>query len=181
MDVPPKIWPVLLYGGGVMKKLTPGRSRHESLVQGFENNGNVYRSSVKLKKELHHDLNYMGKVKHVILAIYGVEDRIEFIVGDYFEVVKYIRPDVIFLSPPWGGPEYLNQEIFDLSKMGNLDGDRIFKNAFDRTENVAYFVPRNTDTAQLAKLAGPEGRVEVRVFEFLILNVFFNFELFFEF
>lgn len=24
---------------------------------------------------------------------------------------------VIFLSPPWGGPEYLNLDVFDISSM----------------------------------------------------------------
>ena len=36
--------------------------------------------------------------------IYGVEDRIQFIVGDFFEVIPTLNiADVIFLSPPWGG------------------------------------------------------------------------------
>ena len=47
--------------------------------------------------------------------VYGVEERIEFIVGDFFSVVPSLRgADVIFLSPPWGGPEYLDQDIFDI-------------------------------------------------------------------
>merc|ERR1719354_227966 len=57
-------------------------------------------------------------------AVYGVADRIEFIVGDYFQIIKNLKPDVVFLSPPWGGPQYLNQEV---------------------CENIAYFVPRNTN------------------------------------
>ena len=31
-------------------------------------------------------------------AIYGVLDRIEFIVGDYFHIMPNLRPDVVFLS-----------------------------------------------------------------------------------
>lgn len=47
-------------------------------------------------------------------AIYGVEDRIEFIVGDYIKLVDTLQADTVFLSPPWGGPEYINvtYEIF---------------------------------------------------------------------
>ncbi len=42
--------------------------------------------------------------------VYGVEDRIEFIVGDFFDVVPTLTAaDVIFLSPPWGGPDYLTR------------------------------------------------------------------------
>lgn len=52
--------------------------------------------------------------------VYGVEDRIEFIIGDYFHVAPKLRADVVFLSPPWGGPEYLGAEVFDLETMIEL-------------------------------------------------------------
>jgi len=95
-------------------------------------------------------------------AVYGVADRIEFIVGDFFHIVPHLKADVVFLSPPWGGPQYLNKEVFDLQVMdGNLDGLEIFATALKVSENIAYFVPRNTNTDQLASLAGPGGRVEV--------------------
>lgn len=40
-------------------------------------------------------------------AIYGVADRIEFIIGDFLTLADSLKADVIFLSPPWGGPQYL--------------------------------------------------------------------------
>ena len=70
-------------------------------------------------------------------GVYGVEDRIEFIVGDFFQVMPSLKADVVFLSPPWGGPEYQNQEVFDLKEMGGcLDG---FK-AFEIAQQVSYAV-----------------------------------------
>lgn len=39
-------------------------------------------------------------------AVYGVENRIEFIVGDFFQLAPTLKADVVFLSPPWGGPNY---------------------------------------------------------------------------
>ena len=53
-------------------------------------------------------------------AVYGVEDRIEFIVGDYLQVAPLLRADVVFLSPPWGGPDYLEANVFDLETMISL-------------------------------------------------------------
>lgn len=39
-----------------------------------------------------------------------MEDRIQFIVGDFFKVIPTLTAvDVIFLSPPWGGPDYLEK------------------------------------------------------------------------
>ena len=38
--------------------------------------------------------------------VYGVESRIQFIVGDFVALAPRLRAHVCFLSPPWGGPEY---------------------------------------------------------------------------
>lgn len=94
--------------------------------------------------------------------VYGVEDKIEFIVGDFFSVVPHLKADVVFLSPPWGGPEYVSQDVFDLKLMGGMmDGFAVFAKAQKVTENIAYFVPKNTNVDQLASLAGKGGKVEV--------------------
>ena len=37
--------------------------------------------------------------------VYGVESKIEFIVGDFFQLAPSLIADAVFLSPPWGGPE----------------------------------------------------------------------------
>jgi len=96
--------------------------------------------------------------------VYGVEHKIDFIVGDFFQVVPYIKADVVFLSPPWGGPKYVNQEVFDLKKMGalgSINGLHVFDVARSITENIAYFVPRNSNREQLKLMAGPTERVMV--------------------
>ena len=38
-------------------------------------------------------------------TVYGVADRICFVHGDFLELAPRMRADVVFLSPPWGGPE----------------------------------------------------------------------------
>jgi len=53
--------------------------------------------------------------------IYGVEERIEFVLGDFVEWAKCFverqeknkerKIDVVFLSPPWGGPGYLSPKL----------------------------------------------------------------------
>ncbi|KAF7730799.1 Trimethylguanosine synthase [Apophysomyces ossiformis] len=93
--------------------------------------------------------------------IYGVEDRIEFIQGDFFQLAPSLKADVVFLSPPWGGPEYQQSAVFDLKTMIPGDGLRIYQLAKNITHNVAYFVPRNTDPEQLAWLAGPGQTAEI--------------------
>jgi len=85
--------------------------------------------------------------------IYGVADRIDFIVGNYFELCPYLSADVVFLSPPWGGPEYLKSPVFDIEKMGTLNGRQIFTETEKITKNIAYFLPRNIDPSQLLELS----------------------------
>ena len=52
--------------------------------------------------------------------IYGVENKIKFIEVDFFKFVEEGRQETInsvFLSPPWGGPGYKHDEVFDLDGM----------------------------------------------------------------
>ena len=42
-----------------------------------------------------------------------------------------------------------------------LDGFKIFYTALSVTENIAYFLPKNTNLDQIVSLAGPGGRVEI--------------------
>ncbi|KAI8992318.1 RNA cap guanine-N2 methyltransferase-domain-containing protein [Pilobolus umbonatus] len=93
--------------------------------------------------------------------IYGVEDRIEFILGSFFDLAPSLKADVVFLSPPWGGPSYLGATTYDLKSMMLGDGFKVFNMASQITPNVAYFVPRNTDPHQLASLAGPGNTCEI--------------------
>ena len=70
--------------------------------------------------------NRLGLCEHAIAkhnaAVYGVEDRIEFVLGDFFHVAKDLRADAVFLSPPWGGPEYLKEPVFKLKVRHRVTG-----------------------------------------------------------
>ncbi|KAJ9598683.1 hypothetical protein L9F63_010632, partial [Diploptera punctata] len=94
--------------------------------------------------------------------VYGVADRIEFVVGDFMTLIPTLRADVIFLSPPWGGPQYKNVDVYDIeSIMEPIGGTRLYQACQNVTDNIAYYVPRNINTDQLVMLAGPGGSVEI--------------------
>jgi len=87
--------------------------------------------------------------------VYGVADRIEFVHGDFTALAPRLRADVIFLSPPWGGPDYQAATEFDArTMMGGLDGFELLRLAFAISPHVAYYLPRNTARSQLAEMAG---------------------------
>ena len=76
--------------------------------------------------------------------VYGVEHKIEFILGDYLKVVPTLKADGVFLSPPWslGFPEYLEVfKNFVLEEMKPIPGHTVFHTARLLTDNVAYYAP----------------------------------------
>lgn len=110
--------------------------------------------------------------------IYGVEDRIEFILGDYTSfAASYPHRtsaksiDVVFLSPPWGGPSYLTTAPsssdknrgpkYSLSALSPLPGSELIELTRNISNNIALYVPRNTDLHEVSKLTEGEEKVEV--------------------
>ncbi|KAJ6624914.1 Tgs1 protein [Mycena sp. CBHHK59/15] len=139
--------------------------------------------------------------------IYGVADRIEFILTDYISFANsYLsicpttsrrKIDVIFLSPPWGGPGYLSGSAdssgpsssnkldsntdaepvhpsYTLASIQPVHGAELFRLSRRITQNIAYYLPRNTRLDEIGALidsstgsslnrnkAAPEEMVEV--------------------
>eukprot|EP01102_Stenamoeba_stenopodia_P009005 TRINITY_DN2641_c0_g1_i3.p1 TRINITY_DN2641_c0_g1~~TRINITY_DN2641_c0_g1_i3.p1 ORF type:complete len:505 (+),score=163.31 TRINITY_DN2641_c0_g1_i3:32-1516(+) len=87
--------------------------------------------------------------------VYGVYDRIEFIHGDYLSLIPKLSANIVFLSPPWGGPEYASLDTFPLKsiKIGDVDGVELFKKTLSITSNIAYYLPRNINKSDLPSLA----------------------------
>ncbi|ORX69226.1 S-adenosyl-L-methionine-dependent methyltransferase, partial [Linderina pennispora] len=86
-------------------------------------------------------------------AVYGVADRIEFILGDFYELAPSLKADVVFLSPPWGGPEYQSTKVFDLDALPVKTGQQWVDRARLISDNVVCFLPRNCRPEDLAALA----------------------------
>ena len=112
--------------------------------------------------------------------IYGVDDRIDFILMDYIAFARtYLaRPverrtiDVIFLSPPWGGLSYLTmspqkekseleavqQLEYSLEDIVPISGDKLFQLSRRITANIAFFLPRNVNLTEISDLTKSETR-----------------------
>ena len=93
-------------------------------------------------------------------AVYGVEDRIEFMVGDFLTLSAGLKADAVFLSPPWGGPEYLRGDVYSINNM-TPNGFDIFTAALNISEDVAYFLPRNVDVEEVVGLGIAGASVEI--------------------
>ncbi|XWS24231.1 hypothetical protein CRYUN_Cryun28dG0083100 [Craigia yunnanensis] len=87
-------------------------------------------------------------------AVYGVKDLIGFVIGDFFTLAPKLEADSVFLSPPWGGPDYAKVKIYDLKTMLRPpDGYFLFNVAKKIACKIVMFLPRNVDLNQLAELS----------------------------
>ncbi|KAF2859546.1 trimethylguanosine synthase [Piedraia hortae CBS 480.64] len=99
--------------------------------------------------------------------VYRVEDRVEWVGGDCFDVVRELvgrdasreEAVVIFGSPPWGGPQYVKQKIFDLEKMEPYSLRELVEGLGGG--DLVLYLPRTTDLRQIAELVPKEKKVKV--------------------
>lgn len=73
--------------------------------------------------------------------------------GDPQSLCRPAAVDLLLMSPPWGGPEYLQAASFDLRSLPCGDGAQLLALAASRCANIVYLLPRNSDKAQLHALA----------------------------
>jgi trimethylguanosine synthase len=94
-------------------------------------------------------------------GIYGVADQITWINGDSFSYLANnlssidVSKTVVFASPPWGGPGYTSDEIFNLNTMQPYSAKKI--HSVCKGMDSALYLPRTSDLRQIARLA-PEGK-----------------------
>ena len=83
-------------------------------------------------------------------------------VGDAVQCINSVSADIIFLSPPWGGPSYQNQvsHLHSL-RVSNITGVQLLQKALQITNNVVYYLPRNLNLDGVMSLGIP---FEVRIF-----------------
>lgn len=86
--------------------------------------------------------------------MYGVADRIQFIIGDFFALAPTLKADVVFISPPWGGPELMNLEDYKLSDImpHNGGGEHILYMARQITSNIALYLPKNINIFDVKRI-----------------------------
>uniref|UniRef100_A0A2H1VEG5 Trimethylguanosine synthase n=1 Tax=Spodoptera frugiperda TaxID=7108 RepID=A0A2H1VEG5_SPOFR len=90
------------------------------------------------------DPNKIAMTKHNA-TIYGVHEKIEFITGDFFELAPRLKADMVFLSPPWGGPSYSKAKEYEVESMLRpRPASELMQVARTISPNVELFLPRNT-------------------------------------
>ncbi|KAI4123883.1 MAG: hypothetical protein LQ347_005964 [Umbilicaria vellea] len=98
--------------------------------------------------------------------VYGAADKISWYEGDCFKIIENELADmgeysVVFASPPWGGPGYRSDSVFNLSYMQPYSLSDILQPLQRLTEDVALYLPRTSDLRQLAGFANNDQKVTV--------------------
>lgn len=95
-------------------------------------------------------------------GIYGVQDNIDFIQSDFLELSNETKPladgkyqiDTVFVSPPWGGTTYLNDNKFHLRKSITPDIIEIITKCLELGKNIVLLLPRSTPIIEIVKAFG---------------------------
>ena len=98
--------------------------------------------------------------------VYGVKGKIMFLQGDCFELLQKrfvgrAQNIVIFASPPWGGVNYKDTEIFDLSTMEPYNLKTLYEKFTKFSPDVALYLPRSSNLNQVARYAKDEEQLQV--------------------
>ncbi|XP_060871610.1 trimethylguanosine synthase-like [Metopolophium dirhodum] len=97
--------------------------------------------------------------------IYGVAHKIDFVVGDFFQIYPKLKADVVFMSPPWGGPGYSIDKSYSLTSMCENyfgGGFGIFDIVKTIAPNIAFHMPKTTNLLECMWLANDFGKVEIQ-------------------
>lgn len=86
-------------------------------------------------------------------ALFGVEDKIEFRIGDTLEILQTARADCIFLDPPWGGPDYSKQSKFYLKDF-SPHGKTLLELSLARSQQTVIRLPKNFEMSELEAYEG---------------------------
>ena len=74
-------------------------------------------------------------------SIYNLSN-IVLINDDYTNIIQNLRQDIVFIDPPWGGPDYKLKQKIEL-KLGNLKMDQIINKLEGKCKLVCLKLPYN--------------------------------------
>ena len=126
------------------------------IVDGFCGiGGNAIRFATTCKRVIAIDIDptKIEYAKHNA-QIYDVQDKIEFIVGDFFQICSSITADAVFLAPPWGGPKYEKltegkiEYILNDTRFSKCDKNLV-EAAQNVSQNIAILLPKYANVNDL--------------------------------
>lgn len=83
--------------------------------------------------------------------VYGVEEYINFVTEDVLKIEfeQGDEPDLVFLSPPWGGTEYASENYYSLFNQISPNIYKVLQRAVSFAPRLCIHLPRNTIITEL--------------------------------
>jgi predicted RNA methylase len=78
------------------------------------------------------------------IKLYNLENKIKIYNKNLLEIYKRFKLDILFIDPPWGGIEYINEEYIDLY-LGDLEISELCFKIKNYTKYIAIKTPTNFD------------------------------------
>ena len=132
----------------IIAEYTAELAKNCSVIDGFcGSGGNVIQFSKFCSKVYAIDIDPKKiEICKNNCKIYNCEDNIYFIECDFLKIEEYkpikVEADYIFLSPPWGGIQYKNSDIYSIKALMKPDIFDIVKVSLKVSKHIMFYVPR---------------------------------------
>ena len=132
-------------------------NKNSIIIEGFcGSGGNVIQFSKYCKKVYAIDIDEKKlDICKNNCKIYNCPENIIFIHSDFLKIDKYkenIKGDFIFLSPPWGGIQYKNNEIYCIKNLMKPDISEIIKMSLKVSKYIMFYLPRTLMLEELFEI-----------------------------
>lgn len=113
--------------------------------------GNTYNFAKNFKQVNAVEIN-KGNYDMLVnnMKILKVVEKIDFKCQDYTMICKSLKQDVIFIDPPWGGPEYKYKESLDIS-LSKIDLSDVILSVVNNAKLIVIKLPFNYNFNRLIK------------------------------
>jgi 16S rRNA G966 N2-methylase RsmD len=99
--------------------------------------------------------------------IYEVRPNVTLVHSDFLKFETSEKIDVVFASPPWGGPDYINSEKFNFCDIFP-SFSKILKKSSSLSKNLIFYLPKNLDPCdlyeELLSSEVPISKIELQIY-----------------
>lgn len=129
-------------------------SNKSTIIDGFCGcGGNTIQFARIASKVIAIDIDIQRlRIASTLAKLYNVAQKIQFVHGNFFTLCSSLKADVVFLSPPWGGTNYRENQYFDLENHALFNIVSMYRHARTITDNIILFLPKNCRHNDLALL-----------------------------
>lgn len=135
------------------------------------NNSSVYLTPSYIEKRLkllRCDWSYSVEAAEFIASKKKINEEMNPELINCIKTVTYLieeHLDIVYSSPPWGGPSYSDNGSFNLDDLQPFGLEKFLRSILPICNNIAVFLPRNSDLAQLKSTSiavfGPNFKLRV--------------------